>query len=290
VDLGVGYPGMFRGVGRDLVLDWARNAEAAGFDSLSTGERMTYGNPDFLMTAAMMGAVTTRIRIMSTILILPVHTPGVIAKQVSTLDALTKGRFVLGAGMGARPQDYAGSDVDFAGRGQRMESHLVLLKESVANRDPKDTKALGPVPHTPGGARILVGPATGKAARRAAIVDGIATFTLAPDPALHTQLFESADEAWKERGRPGRPYFAAGLYFALGPRARDRSFDYLRDYYSYLSESELAEMFQGLETFGSAAVRDAFSRFEQAGVDELYLSPLIPELDQIDRLAEVVGL
>ncbi len=281
MEIGIGYPGMFPGIRKEFAAQWARRAEEVGFSSLSTGERLACDCNDFLVSMAMVGAVTSRIRLMSTVMVLPLHDTAIVGKQAATLDVLTEGRFVLGVGVGNRPDDYAAAERAYERRGARFEEQLTELKAQWSGG------AIGPPPHTPGGPRILLGPTTPKTARRVALADGLATYG-SPDPEAHTVLYDAALDAWQEAGREGRPYFAAGMYFALGPDAAAKSRQYVDWYYSYLVSDELAAMFDRI-TLSESALADTLAAFDEAGVDEFYLCPLIAELDQIERLVDVLG-
>ena len=91
-----GVPG-----GRD-VADFARAAEAAGFDSVQVGDHVTWHAPIHESTALMatFAAVTSRIRIASDVIILPLRDPVLIAKTVASLDVLSGGRMIFGVGVG----------------------------------------------------------------------------------------------------------------------------------------------------------------------------------------------
>ena len=71
MEVAIGLPTTIRGVERDQVLEWARRAEARGFSSLGTIDRIVYDNYDPLVALAAAAAVTERIRLATTILIAP---------------------------------------------------------------------------------------------------------------------------------------------------------------------------------------------------------------------------
>jgi alkanesulfonate monooxygenase SsuD/methylene tetrahydromethanopterin reductase-like flavin-dependent oxidoreductase (luciferase family) len=288
VEVGIGYPGMFAGVDRDLFLPWAIRAEDAGFASLSAGERVAYGNPDQLVTMAMAGAVTNRIKLMTTVMLPTLHSPGVLAKQVATMDVMTEGRFTLGVGVGPREDDFQVAGVPFAGRGTRMEEHLALMARMWRGAPNEGEPLVGPTPHTAGGPKVLIGPGSAKTARRVALVDGIITFGLGPDPSGQRALYDVGVEAWNEAGRSGSPHFAAGLWFALGPDAEAKAFAYLTDYYSFMQGPGLDGLIGNITIVNEDTVGEAIKRFEDVGVDEMYLCPLVAEIDQVDRLSELV--
>ena len=123
MDVGIGLPATIPGVGRDQLLEWARRADARGFSSLGTIDRIVYGNYEPLIALAAAAAVTERIRLATTILIAPYRGNGaLVAKQAASLDRLSNGRLVLGVAVGGREDDYIASGVDFHTRGTRFEA------------------------------------------------------------------------------------------------------------------------------------------------------------------------
>jgi len=71
VKIGIGLPTTIPGAGRREVLEWARRAEAAGFSSLGTIDRIVYPNHEPLIALAAAAAVTERIALTTSILLLP---------------------------------------------------------------------------------------------------------------------------------------------------------------------------------------------------------------------------
>ena len=290
IEVGIGFPSMFPSVSRDDLLGWATRADEAGFSSLSTGERIAFGNHDLVVTMAMAAAVTTRIRLMTTVLALPLHREVLLAKQAASLDVLSGGRFVLGVGISERPDDFAAMGVDYSDRGARFEQQLHALRRVWSGEPPAEgAPAVGPAPRTPGGPQVLIGAFARKALERAGrLADGFVGFSFVADPEAQRRQHRKVVEAWKAAGRPGRPRFVAGTYFALGPDAPQRAVDWIHEYYGYLP-AETQKMFvESLTTTTDEGVRRAIDGFREAGADEVYFSPMIPELDQVDRLAALL--
>src|SRR3954447_9128932 len=119
MDVGIGLPNTVTTVDRAGIVDWARAAEAAGFSSLGTIDRIAYGNYEALIALAAAAAVTERIRLVTDILIAPLRSnTALLAKQTATIDHLAGGnRVVLGLAPGGRQDDYEISGVDFSKRG-----------------------------------------------------------------------------------------------------------------------------------------------------------------------------
>ena len=138
----------------EFYLPLAQAAEAAGFDSFSLPDSICYpqesdskypynddGNREFLegvpfldpfaLTAAM-GAVTSRIRFVTSVLKLAIRQPVVVAKQVSSVAVLTGNRFVFGVGLSPWPDDFAACQIPWEGRGRRMDEMIDIVRGLLA--------------------------------------------------------------------------------------------------------------------------------------------------------------
>ncbi|HEY8518016.1 MAG TPA: TIGR03619 family F420-dependent LLM class oxidoreductase [Candidatus Binatia bacterium] len=83
---------------------------------------------DPLSTLAYLGGITERIELLTHVLVLPYHQPVVLAKQLATLDALTRGRLVVGVGAGHLKPEFRTLGVDFAARGALTDEAIEVLK------------------------------------------------------------------------------------------------------------------------------------------------------------------
>ena len=284
IEVGIGIPSMFPDIRRDVLLEWCKRADAAGFASVSTGERIAFGNHDLLVTMAMAGAVTERVRLMTTVLATPLHRTALLAKQAASLDVLTGGRFVLGLGISERPADFESVGVPYAGRGHVFEAQLHELRQLWST-----SSDVGPAPVTPGGPPVLIGAFAPKALERAGrLADGLASFHFSPDPVFQREPYDAVLQSWQDAGRSGRPRWVAGTYFALGPDAPARAEQWLRTYYGYLPAETQGWFVETVATTSEDAVRQCMEAFGEAGADEVYFSPMIPEVDQVDRLAALL--
>jgi probable F420-dependent oxidoreductase len=112
------------------VPDAARRAEQLGFDLVSSGEHVFFHGPtsNAFLTLAAAAAVTERIRLVSTLTLLPLYPMALVAKLTANLDQLSGGRFELGVGVGGEyPPEFAASGVPVAGRGRRADEALEVL-------------------------------------------------------------------------------------------------------------------------------------------------------------------
>ena len=240
-----------------------------------------------LVTAAAAAALTSRVRLMTTVLIAPLRGAGVLAKQAATIDALSGGRLTLGLGVGAREDDFRAASASFHDRGRRFEEQLDLMRRVWSGQPVgNEVGPIGPPPAQEGGPELLIGGYTPTPIRRVGRwADGFISGGV-PDPEQVRQMFDLAEESWRAEGREGRPRLVATLYYALGHNAA-RGGDYIRLYYSFFGAAA-DDMARSIPS--SPETLDNLIRgFGEVGADEVVCWPTVAELDQVDRLAEVVG-
>jgi alkanesulfonate monooxygenase SsuD/methylene tetrahydromethanopterin reductase-like flavin-dependent oxidoreductase (luciferase family) len=233
MQIGIGHPGTIPGVKGQFILDWARRADASPFSSLASLDRLVYPNYDPLVTLAAAAAVTQRIRLLTSVLLVPLHSAGVLAKQAASLDALSGGRLTLGVGVGAREDDFRAAPASFQNRGKRFEEQLDIMKRVWSGQPlADDIGPIGPPPARPGGPELLIGAYSPHAQQRVARWgDGFISGGAGPDMAR--QGYSVAEKAWKDAGRPGKPRFVACLYYGLGPNAAEGVSSYIHNYYAF---------------------------------------------------------
>jgi alkanesulfonate monooxygenase SsuD/methylene tetrahydromethanopterin reductase-like flavin-dependent oxidoreductase (luciferase family) len=285
--IGIGLPASIPGARPELLLEWSRLADAGPFSSLGVIDRLVYPNYEPLITLAAAAAVTRRVRLMTTVLLAPLRSPGILAKQAATLDVLSNGRLTLGLGIGGREDDYHVAPALFHTRGRRFEEQLTLMRRIWSGEPPDpDVGPVGPKPIQPGGPEVLIGGYSPAAVRRVGRWgDGYLSGGSTPEQAV--ELYRAAEEAWKAEGRPGKPRFVGAFYYGLGPDALAKAGAYIRDYYSFMGP-RVEMMIQSLPTTPEA-VQQAIQARLDVGMDEIIGWACIAELDQVDRLAEVVS-
>ncbi len=285
--IGIGLPSTIPGTRPELILEWARIADAGPFSSITTIDRLVYSNYEPLVTLSACAAVTQRVRLMTTVLLAPLRSPGILAKQALTLDAISNGRLTLGLGVGAREDDYHVAPALFQTRGRRFEEQLTLMKRIWSGEPPDpDVGVVGPKAVQQGGPEVLIGGYSPVAVQRVGRWgDGFVAGGLSAEAAR--ELYRVAEDAWKAEGRSGRPRFVGAFYFGLGPDAKERAAAYIRDYYAFMGPG-VEGMIASLPATPEA-VRQAIQARLDVGMDEVIAWPCIPELDQVDRLAEIVN-
>ena len=279
MEVGIGLPSTIPGTGRDHVLEWARRAEARGFSTLGTIDRIVYPSQEPLIALAAAAAVTERIRLATAILLAPVRANGaLLAKQAATLDVLSGGRLVLGVAVGRREDDFRACGADFHARGRILDEMLELW-ERIWDGD----GGIGPRP---------------PAGRPAVMLGGWAdaAFTRAARHAVgwtggNCTLEELADgtarlrAAWDAAGRDGAPRTLVQPSYALGDGAQQAVERTLRDFYG---PGEYTVAIVARAATDADTVRENVRAFAEAGCDELIFFPCDPDPDQVDLLADAL--
>jgi probable F420-dependent oxidoreductase len=221
----------------DAVAQAAREAEAAGFDSLWAGEHVVLPDPqvrpspmhpqdpalDPLLALAWAAAHTATIRLATGIVILPQRNPLVLAKQVASLDVLSGGRVIFGIGAGYLEPEFRAVGANFAERGAVTDEYLDAMQAlwydqhpayhgrfaDFAGIDARPRPLQWPVP-------LVVGGESGPAYRRAvARAHGWYGYALSP-----RQAAESVAGLAAAAGRVQRPAELGELEVSVTPRGQ----------------------------------------------------------------------
>jgi alkanesulfonate monooxygenase SsuD/methylene tetrahydromethanopterin reductase-like flavin-dependent oxidoreductase (luciferase family) len=120
-----------------------------------------YPTYEELLALSAAAAVTSRIRLTTGVLLVPLYTnTALFAKQAASLDRLSGGRLVLGLGLGGREDDFAASGVSTQGRGSRLEEQVAMMGRVWSGEESGTAGAIGPEPVRSGGPEIILGGAT----------------------------------------------------------------------------------------------------------------------------------
>jgi len=127
-----------------LIRRHAIRAEALGFDDVWVSEHIIVPRAAFprsplfydpVVTLSYVAAVTERVRLGTTVLVLPMRHPLPLAKELATLHNLSGGRLILGAGVGWLEAEFAALGVPFKERGRRMDEGIAMMR-AVWTQDP----------------------------------------------------------------------------------------------------------------------------------------------------------
>jgi alkanesulfonate monooxygenase SsuD/methylene tetrahydromethanopterin reductase-like flavin-dependent oxidoreductase (luciferase family) len=283
VKVGIGLPITIPGTRPEQVLDWARRAERAGFSTLGALDRLVYPNYEPLVALGAVAAVTERIGLMTSVLLLPYRqNAAVVAKQAVTLQRLSRGRFSLGVGLGSREDDYSASGLSMKGRGRSFEEMLAQIRRLFDGEEVGYAGGVGPdVSDNP--PQLIIGGSVDAAFRRAARY-GNGWMMGGGPPDRFPGLVEKLMSAWREHGRDGEPRKLALQYFSMSDDPEGDTRASIGHYYA--SAGDYAEQVVAATAKGPDQVRERIRQFEDAGADELILFPASPDADEVDRLAE----
>jgi len=286
VDIGIGLPNTVPGTEGRRLIDWARLAEEAGFSTLGTIGRLVYPNYEELVALSAAAAVTSRIRLTTSVLLAPLYSnTALFAKQTASLDRLSGGRLVLGLGLGGRDDDFTASVLPTEGKGRRLDQQLTEMKRIWSGERRGYAGAIGPEPVRRGGPELILGGSAEASFRRVALLgDGWIMGGGTPD--MFAQAAAGVDQAWQEAGRPGKPRKLSLAYFALGPNARNQADNYLLHYYAWMGD--IAKQIAAGAAISAEMAKGYAAAFASAGCDELIFVPTTSSPDQIGLLAGAV--
>ncbi|HXF56102.1 MAG TPA: TIGR03619 family F420-dependent LLM class oxidoreductase [Actinomycetota bacterium] len=301
--------------GQDVAA-FARAAESLGFHSLWATDHLLHGSRfysvpwlDPLLSLATAAAVTDRVLLGTSVLVMPVRHPVVLAKEIATLQALSGDRYILGAGTGWDAREFEAVGARKAERGRRTDEALSLVRRLLAGETVTfegrfyrlRNVSIEPVPRRPvrvwvAGGRQLPHPSSPEppvlspaVLARIAEADGwIARPTAAP-----AQIRQDREEilAYLEaHGRdPSTLTVAHENFLHLVPtadpaRARDEQ---RRVFKAVMGEGRPLEYLEQVYLTGSVEeiVQQLHERLA-AGVQYLMLHTLVPSVDQLELWAE----
>ncbi|MEU4421304.1 TIGR03619 family F420-dependent LLM class oxidoreductase [Actinoplanes sp. NPDC024001] len=248
----------------------ARNAEELGYHGLWAFQRLLIGRGqelapvyhsvlDPIVALTWAAAATERIRLGVSVINLPYVAPAYLAKQVSTLDRLSGGRFDLGLGTGWSEPEFEATGSDPRPRGRRTEEYLAALAAHFSGEEASFTGTLyrvppsrmAPAPVQPGGPPVLLGGSAEVALRRAGrLAAGWVSSSRASlaDIAEGSRIVREAAEA------AGRDPGAVRIVVRAVVQAGQRD--------------------EGVPLSGDwAQIRDGAQRYAEAGATELFYEP-----------------
>src|SRR5713101_420160 len=143
--VGIHLPHIGRKAGPEAIRRAAIQAEELGFDDVWTSEHIIIpkGAPyppsavfyDPVLALTWAAAYTHRVGLGTSVLVLPMRHPLPLAKELATLQNLSEGRLILGAGVGWMAAEFAALGVPFGERGRRMDEGIAMMR-AVWGEDP----------------------------------------------------------------------------------------------------------------------------------------------------------
>ena len=282
----------------------ARQADAAGYDAVWVGDSIV-AKPRLepLTTLAYLAGITTRVRLGTAVLLPALRHPVVLAHQIANVDQISRGRVVLGLGVGwslpSAEREWAACGADHKRRVRRLEEHVetwrALWRGEPLTRTGDDftltEHTIGPLPWTDAGPPVLITAGNrgemlpAQFDRFARLGDGIITTYVDADECR--QVRERGEEALARRGRRGP--FALCVYTTV--RMDDDARRAERDTQAFLAAYYGGGVHQrGLMGLGPApVVIAALRRYAEAGVTDLCLRFVgDDQLAQLERFTREV--
>jgi probable F420-dependent oxidoreductase len=237
----------------DEVIAEAQLAEAVGFDSCFFGEHHQDHDgflPSPLIVATALAARTTTLRVGTSVILLPLHHPVRIAEDVITLDLVSKGRVVLGVGIGYQADDFRAFSTPFEQRMAIFEESVEIIRLCWAGERfsfkgkhyTLDDVTITPRPYQKPGPPLWFGASVPAAARRAGrMADG---FVGTPSTGIEnaTRLADIYKDAAREAGRPAEVVQMRDAWVATTRAEADAVYGpHVMTAYRYYWEHRLAE-------------------------------------------------
>ncbi|TNH28516.1 LLM class flavin-dependent oxidoreductase [Micromonospora orduensis] len=156
--IGVNVPNFAPGTDPEMLRQWAQTVEGLGFDLLMVSDHIAvtpdvaeqYPAPFYepFTTLSWLAGLTRRIRLGTTVLIVPYRHPLLTARMAANLNRLSGGRLVLGVGVGWARQEFEALGVPFRRRGALTDDYLHAMRDAWSDTDDYDTE---PIPIWVGG-------------------------------------------------------------------------------------------------------------------------------------------
>ena len=154
---------------RDQTRAWCRAVDDGPWSSLAVPERITYPSHALMVDLAAAAAWTERVRLWTTIVILPMHDPVMTAKELASVDVLCGGRLTVGVGVGGREHDYRAVGAGFERRWDRLDRAVERMRAIWRGEPPfEGAEPVGPSPVQAGGPPLIAGSMGPKSVARAA--------------------------------------------------------------------------------------------------------------------------
>ena len=274
--------------------------DRCGYDSMWVGDHVAFTIAIFdpLLQLAQAAVLSRRMVFGTDVFLLPLRHPTPIAKQVSTLDHLTEGRFIFGVGVGGEfPKEYEACGVTLNERGARLSESLTIMRklwtgEPVSHAGKFfnfENIRMQPPPRQPGGPPIWCGGRADPALRRIGrMTDGWMSYVVTAD--MYRQGLEKIATAASEAARTfERGFGTAHLLFTRIDDTYEKALEAATVSLSQRYAMDFRKAAQRYCALGTPQdVVETIFKFQQAGVRHLILDfdgPYEERDQQIERFA-----
>jgi probable F420-dependent oxidoreductase len=284
----------------DELADLVGLVDRCGYDSMWVGDHVAFTIAIFdpLLQLAQAAVLSRRLVFGTDVFLLPLRHPTPIAKQVSTLDHLTEGRFIFGVGVGGEfPKEYEACGVPINERGARLSESLTVVRKLWTGEPVSHAGKffsfegieMQPPPRQPGGPPIWCGGRADPALRRIGrMTDGWMSYVVTPD--MYRQGLEKIATAASEAARTfDRGFGTAHLLFTRIDDTYEKALDAATISLSQRYAMDFRKAAQRYCALGTPQdVVETIFKFQQAGVRHLildFVGPYEERDQQIERFA-----
>ena len=281
------------------VAESSRHIESLGFDILGCGEHVSFhvDTANGLVSLSVAAGATTHIRLMSTITLVPLYPPALLAKMGAALDVASGGRFTLGVGVGGEfANEFEACGIPVKQRGSRTDDALEVITRAWTSTDVTyegryttlENFSLKPLPIQKPRPPIWVSGRTDAAMRRAATyADGWLPYMYTPE-----QLADSIAKIRAHGEEQGRDMsdFKFGLYiFSAVHEDNDRAVGFATDRLSTQYSQDFSKLVHRYALAGDPERCQARLReYIDAGASTIFVSSACPD-DYIDTNLEMTA-
>ena len=270
--------------------------EECGYDILTTGEHIIFFRPilDIVTVLAYAAAVTTRIKLLPSTLILPLRHPTIAAKELTSLDILSRGRLIASIGIGGDyPREFDACGIPLKERGRRANEALDIIRQYWSGEtfsydgkifQLKDVD-MSPQPVQKGGPPIWVCGRSDAAMKRAVKYgDGWQPYMYTPQQFEESvsKIAELADEMGREV--PADFAYTSFMYVSMHDdvqQARNRAIEQL----TYRFNLPFEKIVDKYCAYGpSDKIIEDLGRYVEAGANRIIVGLVMPEEERIDYL------
>ncbi len=291
VSVGVLLPPLATDAPGHEYLDLARRTEELGFGAIYQGDHIFGHTPtaDCLAMLAAFAAVTTRVELGTSVILIPLREPIVTAKQIATVDALSAGRLRLGVGVGGEiAKEFEALGEPLTDRGRRTDERLRLMQALWSGQPLTAAHSVGldgvvgtPQCHRPGGPPISVGGRSDAAIERALRHDGWCAYASSAETV--------GERVEQIRARRPELHVSVGL-FAYVAADQQQAVAESAEVVQGLINQDWTRRFDRLSLVGTGAhVAGRVREYVSAGVDQVILIPTAAGAPAIAQQLELLA-
>lgn len=291
--IGMTIPFMEPGWNRQSMQQWATEIDKGPWASLAMGERITFVNPEFMTSLAACAAWTERVELISTVSVLTMHNPVLMAKQFATIDLISNGRLTVGVGLGGRREDYEAIGADWNHhRIAKLEENVNALRRIWNGEQilPRAKRIVEPLPVQTGGPKILAGVMGPKSIAAAArYSDGLSGFSFMASLDDIKQSFDAFRAAWQAEGRSGQPRLITSFWYGIEKAGKEQMVRHLDRYLNFMPEDVAKQLAPVAGFNGSMSDLKSFlQEIKALGADDVILVPTSNDINEMNLIAREI--